>query len=404
MEMKARVAALLTLVVLLGCKGTQPTAEVSASSGTASSDRAASVASASGGNRVEYIHDPSLQMNAIGVTIPARWQFQSIFLQGGTCAPTPFGVFRATSADGASMVERMPTLAWAWGQGPMIGYMPKTDCLPMKGPVSAQDFLKYMASTMKLNYDGDAPVPAAEQEKAERTLSDSEAKYAAKFAAAHLQMPKEMQQLARAMVSYTKGSTPMKGLLDVTVLCLETHYAGQPGLTPWSPGHPPQMMNGPASVVDKCTASTTYYTAPAGQLESVVRQWDAPGMGPKPEDAWVQAWIQRSDRQTADNIAEINREGVARRSEMAQQFQHSMAVQQQMHDQFMQGMQDSFNHYQAGVQANWAARDASTSDWVDFALDRQTVMNTNTGQIYKITNQVTPGGDLQQVHGNGTPY
>jgi hypothetical protein len=32
------------------------------------------------------------------------------------------------------------------------------------------------------------------------------------------------------------------------------------------------------------------------------------------------------------------------------------------------------------------------------------VMNTNTGQIYKITNQVTPGGDLQQVHGNGTPY
>ena len=81
-----------------------------------------------------------------------------------------------------------------------------------------------------------------------------------------------------------------------------------------------------------------------------------------------------------------------------------MAVQQQMHDQFMQGMQENFQHYQAGVQANWAARDASTSDWVDFALDRQTVMNTNTGQIYKITNQVTPGGDLQQVHGKGTPY
>jgi len=31
------------------------------------------------------------------------------------------------------------------------------------------------------------------------------------------------------------------------------------------------------------------------------------------------------------------------------------------------------------------------------------VMSTNTGQTYKITNQVKAGGDLQQVHGNGTP-
>lgn len=44
------------------------------------------------------------------------------------------------------------------------------------------------------------------------------------------------------------------------------------------------------------------------------------------------------------------------------------------------------------------------SDMVDYSLDRQTVVNSNNGQTYKITNQVTVGGDLQKVHGNGTPY
>jgi len=40
---------------------------------------------------------------------------------------------------------------------------------------------------------------------------------------------------------------------------------------------------------------------------------------------------------------------------------------------------------------------------VDYSLDRQTVMDTNTGVIYKVTNQLTPGGSLVKVHGNGTP-
>lgn len=75
-----------------------------------------------------------------------------------------------------------------------------------------------------------------------------------------------------------------------------------------------------------------------------------------------------------------------------------MAVQQQMHDQFMQGMQQDFDHYQRGEAANWAARDAAISDWVDFALDRQTVRDNNTGAIYKVTNQVI----VEQIHGNGT--
>ena len=41
---------------------------------------------------------------------------------------------------------------------------------------------------------------------------------------------------------------------------------------------------------------------------------------------------------------------------------------------------------------------------VDLSLDRQTVMDTSTGQISRLPDQMVVGGDLQRVHGNGTPY
>jgi hypothetical protein len=44
------------------------------------------------------------------------------------------------------------------------------------------------------------------------------------------------------------------------------------------------------------------------------------------------------------------------------------------------------------------------SDMVDYSLDRRTLMDTNTGVIYKTGNQVTPGTGQVQVHGDGTQY
>jgi hypothetical protein len=80
-----------------------------------------------------------------------------------------------------------------------------------------------------------------------------------------------------------------------------------------------------------------------------------------------------------------------------------MAIQQQIHNQFLAGMQASTNASMANANAAMNARSTVTSDWVDFALDQKTVMNTNNGQVFKTSNQTTTGGGLQQVHGNGTP-
>ena len=100
----------------------------------------------------------------------------------------------------------------------------------------------------------------------------------------------------------------------------------------------------------------------------------------------------------------MNRAAAQRRQDLANQFAHNMAVQQEMHNQFMQNMQQSHDDFMANQAQNMQARDTAVSDWVDFALDRQTVYNPNTGMINKIPLAVTVEQPLEQAHGNGAPW
>lgn len=75
-----------------------------------------------------------------------------------------------------------------------------------------------------------------------------------------------------------------------------------------------------------------------------------------------------------------------------------------MNIEFMDAMKQRTNGSMQSTADAMQARSTSASDWVDYALDRQTVFDTNTGQTGKISNQVTPSGSLQKVHGDGTPF
>jgi hypothetical protein len=86
------------------------------------------------------------------------------------------------------------------------------------------------------------------------------------------------------------------------------------------------------------------------------------------------------------------------------EIQHTMAVQQHVHDQFLQTMQEGTDRSMARAADIANSNHRLAGDMVDFSLDRQTVIETNTGGYVKITNQVTPGGALQKVHADGTPW
>jgi len=418
MKTKGRLATILLALTFFGCKGPVQTSSASAGDGASSS------ASSSGGTQVQYITDPTLNnMNAFAVTIPAKWHFNGVLYQGGNCASVPFGVFRASSPDGLSSVERLPALAWMWGAGPMIGFQPKNDCLPMKGPMSSQEFLKYLAATMKLQYVADEAVAPEENAQAQKALQDAEAVYAPKYAAAHLQPPKTTRELAWASVSSTNGSFTMKGRLKVMVECMETAYPGLKSILRGMPDRPP-------STIDKCTAGVTYFSAPENQYAGLIKQWDAPGMGGQALDAWQQAWVQRNNEQSQRAINQMVQQSNAQMAAQRQQFAHDQAVRQEMHEQFMATMQAGTNASMARTQASMDARGTAASDWVDYALDQRTVADPNTGQISKVSNSYTntwvdgtgktsyqtndpnanPNGVLAGtwtkqtvVHGNGTP-
>jgi hypothetical protein len=387
MRMDRSSVVMVLVAALVGCKSAQPTVAAANGGGDGGAAMGAeggvTKASYATGTQKTFITDPTLNgMNAVEVTVPGNWHFQGVLYQGGNCVSVPSPVFRTTSPDGLSFVERLPPLGWFWGTGPFVTYMPKTDCLPMKGPMRAQEFAKYLAATMKLDYVADEPVPEEINAKAQKNLADAAAVYAPKYAATNMKQPKQTVELARAVVSSKNGTFKMKGRLMVTVDCMETDYPGMKSMLRGMPDRPP-------STVDKCTANVNYAAAPESQYGALVKSWDTNQMGAKLLDPWTQAWIQRNNEQSQRMINNMIQQSNAQMAAQRQQFNHDQAVRQQMHEQFMQTMQRGTDMSMARANANMNARSTSTSDWVDYALDRQTVVDPGTGQVSKVSSSYT---------------
>ncbi len=407
MLVKGKLATALMVAAMLGCSSVHPSALLNGGALT------------SEGTRTEYIQDPTLNnMNAVEVHVPAKWHFQGVMNQGGSCVGISSGVFRATSPDGLAFAEKMPLLGWFWGTG-FAAKVKNNDCLPLKQAMSAQDFLKYLAATLNVEYLSDIPIPADVQARAQQNYSNV---FAGRFNGSNLQAPKVSRQLAQASVRYKNGTFQIKGRLGTMVDCIETDHPGMKSILRG-------MADMPGWTSDKCTATVVYIAAPENQFDAVVKIWDAKEMQPRDLPEWGQAWIERNNRQSQQMIQQMNAQAAAQRQASAQQFNHDQAVRQQMHEQFLSTMQRGTDMSMARAAQVANTNHTIASDWVDYSLDRQTVVNPSTGQLSKVsssysytwvdssgrtsyqTNDVNadPNGTLQGtwtrqqvVHGDGT--
>ena len=384
------------------------------------------VASGASLTRTEFVTDATLDnMRAYSVTLPSGWHFQGTLLQGagpGHCLPYPQEVWRATSADGLSLVEQLPEFSWVHGTGPMAAHMPSNGCLPLEKSLNAQDFLKYLAGTMQLAYLADEPLPA-ENAKARQDLQAARARSAAQWAALHLQAPQQSVELAQATVGFRNGSFAMKGRLWVQVTCTTTTH---PGMKSMLQG----MRDTPPSVLEQCEANALVYSAPAERFAGLIEQWKTPGMGAQTQHDWGDAWVRRAAARGQQQTNALI--GAAEQRFRAQQeaISRTMALQQQMHEQFLQNMQQGTDRSMARAAQVANSNHRMAQDMVDYSLDRSTVMDPNTGQISKVSsaygntwvdatgktsyqtndpsanpNGVLPGSWTRQsvVHGDGTP-
>jgi hypothetical protein len=368
------------------------------------------------GMRKEILQDPVLNMEAFDVFVPAKWHFVGRLLQGSSCDPTPFAVFRMTSPDGLTVLEKLPGMDWKWGNAPNSG---GADCLPIKKEMTATEFSKVLAQMLKVDYVASDPFPAEVQANQKKASDDAQAQMAGNYQKNGMTPPTVHVSMDRAVVRFRNGSFIMKGLITVTMRCAEQQF---------------RSAGGPL-VTHSCKATARYLHAPEAQFDAMRKLTD--NAGGIQDTAWTKAWIAEDKERTAKNIQTIRSNAAAQAarnraqsSASNEQFQQSQATRQRMHEEFLNTMQRGTNMSMNRTGQAMQARSTATSNVVDYALDRQTVRDPNSGQVNKVSSQYSytwvdstgktsyqtndpnanPNGSLQGnwsrqqvVNGDGTP-
>jgi hypothetical protein len=315
------------------------------------------------------IKDPVVNgMDAIEVTIPAKWHFQggmylmaeeSTFL-GDRCSSSPTGVYRATSPDGLSFTEELPSPAWGWASGPNAAMYGVKDCFPLQGPISAQDLLKYIAATLGVEYLGDETVPAERLAQVKKKVDDSNASYAKLNQSGKYEAMKWTADLAWAEVRSRNGTFLIKGRLRGLVSCTEAVHAPFSSKSDRGKKDP--------TTVDTCQAILLYDAAPESDYPALIEQLNQPGMGTRILDTWVQAWVANRSRSLRNLSAEENFIEQERRLSWNSKVYLSEQVRKKMIEDFdvwyKQGTEKAL------VFAGQRSRDAIGlyPDWVDYLL------------------------------------
>lgn len=336
-------------------------------------------ASCPAGLRCTPLRDPVLGMDAFLVAAPPGWHTQGAVVQGTPCKQLPFPVFRISSPDGLTLVERLPRMDWRWGK--FQGQSPKEGCLPLRDEIGPADFLRTLSGVMGVEYVAEVPTTPAQMQSQKSFNAEADARsernsrnHPNTYEAHHL-------EIAQAKVRYQNGSFPMEGLLMVTLYCHRFAYVGG--------------RNGNWS--EDCQATVRAVRARAGKLDETVRAVEMAGatMIPRWNQAY-QAMMAARDAQAAQQYAVLGQQQLQLQAQLAQQ---SLALQKLQHDQYMAAQDAQFavgerrnaahdqalassaaRHYQ-----NMAARDAVASDWVDTALGQQTVRDPTSGQVSKVS-------------------
>ena len=352
------------------------------------------------------ITDPSLNnIVSATLTIPAGWKLQGITMIS-PCTTVPWPVIRAYSPDGLMQMRIEPVFGWRWH--PKVK-LDDSGCASISTPISAAAFLQYYLGTMQggVHVVGTMPVPAQYQQWAQGLAASSNQNES--------RMPAAIQtnstaDTAAIRIQQVNGSFVVEERLRTVVLC--------------------SVNSNPSSPIygGTCWARVDVLTAPQGQLDALVQLVDANNL-PKGVNTpqWMQAALQRQQQQGAQQLAALTAQEKQESQMLYQQFQQIMQRSQAEHQAFMQQQESQFQSAMNNANASMNAQSTAASDWVDYALDQQTVQSpdgstakvssaysqtwTNGTQWYQTNDpNSNPNGVLSgnwtqttQVHGNGTP-
>lgn len=318
------------------------------------------------GMRAESIYDPALKTKAFDVMVPQKWHFAGTIVQGTSCTPIAFPVFREMSPDGLTILDRFPRLDWKWTDG--HGPEGRGDCLPLAQEITARQLLLNVAAAMHMQFVRDDPFPPDVLEKNHAGPGNHTG-----GRVGGLNLPVGHTDLNRIIVKYRNGSFTIMAQIGANVFCSAATMAGPPGQ--------------PAHVSHTCAATVRMVRAPEGQFDAMVNMLENAGAVQNPQ--WIRAWTNR-----------VNEQMEALRAANQEQFERQQAARQRMHEEFMATMQRGTDMSMQRAREAEDARSASAQNWVDYALDQQTIRDPNSGQ----TNMMSGSRTYRWMNNSGGSY
>jgi hypothetical protein len=377
-------------VLTAGChSATNPDASASGSSSGAQAGPATYIGSAGLSSQLTtaIITDPTLNnMNAATLTIPAGWKMQGVMMVS-PCNSTPWPVFRSYSPDGLLQMRYEPVFGWKWR--PLVRGLDTSGCAPISGVITAAQFLQYYISTMQggVHVVGTMPVSSQYQQWASGLAAQSN-QISSRMAPA-LQS-RNTADTASLRIETVNGSFVVEQRLRTVVLC---------GVDSSN-----TTMGGGV-----CWARVDVLTAPEGKLDALVQVVDSNNLPHGVFDpTWGQAFMVRQQQQGNAMLAKLAAQERAESQMIYQQFQQIMARSAAEHQAFMQQQESQFQSAMANANASMNAQTTAASDWVDYALDQQTVTaNGATAKVSSASSQTWTDGsqwyqtDVPNTNPNG---
>jgi hypothetical protein len=353
------------------------------------------------------ITDPSLNnIVSATLTIPAGWKLQGITMISA-CTFSPWPVFRAYSPDALMQMRIEPVIGWQWH--PNLKGTFNSGCANLSGAVSAAAFLQYYLGSIPggVHVVGPMSVTPAYSQWAQG-LATQKNQLASRAPAA--MQTQNTADTAALRIEVVNGSFVVEERLRTAVECSMTVNASSP------------YYGG------TCWARVDVLSAPEGQLDALVQLVDSNNLPHGVNSAqWTQAALLRQQRQGAQALAALTAQEQQESKMIYQQFQQIMQRSAAEHQAFMQQQESQFESAMNNANASMNAQSTAASDWVDYSLDQETVLNPD-GSTTKVSDQYSqtwtngsqwyqtnipnsnPNGVLQgnwtpttQVHGNGTP-
>ena len=349
------------------------------------------------------ITDPSFGgMKAFTVNIPAGWQFQGTVVPGPECYPNSFPTFRAYSRDGLTEIRLLPAFNWSFH--PAIRMNTVAGCLPIKGTMSAEEFLKHFVELIPGGVHVVGPMSIA-------------------------QPYRERVENVATIINSVNHNPGFHASVDTAALRVETHNGSfliEQRVRVWLGCR----VNNQAGVFSGggCDAHVDVLRAPKGKLDALVALVDAHDLTkPTGDPQWKTAYLQRQNAEDAERMRRL-REDEARQEQMLRtQYEQVQETMNRNHEAFMAQQESQFHSAMSASISAMNARTTAASDWVDYALDQQTV--TGSGGTVKVSSSYSqtwsngqnqwfqtnnpnadPNGTLfgnwtrdTKVHGNGQP-